>query len=491
MARQLVIACGISVLCGSVVLADLPPEPLWTKTFGGGLYEWGRYVEETDDGGTIIVGETLTYGPGHFDVWLIKTDSAGDTLWTRTYGGLGEERCGTVQQTADGGYVIAGTTSSFGEGSYDIWLIKTDGDGRESWNRTYGGGSWDWGYSARQTADGGYVIVGYTESYGPGVSAAWLIKTDDEGAVSWSKTYGGDSYDWGESVRQTDDLGYVIAGNTYSYGAGSRDAWLIKTDSAGTAIWTEAFGGSDSDGGRTVELCNDGGYIFTGYTRSFGAGGDDVWLVKTDADGDTLWTRTFGGNDDDGGEFVLQTVDGGYMIAGHTESFSTGGGDDLWLIRTDGEGEALWTLPLGDDGHDWGRSVQETSDGGFIVVGDTYDYWNGEYDIWLVRLAAPTTPVPPGQNPFERTSIHNYPNPCNPSTTIELVTPGPGHVTLDVFDLRGRRVRQFAGMELPSGRHQFMWDGTDDSGRAVSTGKYLLRAVVNHTTVTGHVILLK
>lgn len=491
MQRQLIILCGALVLCCSVVLAEIAPDTLWTKTYGGGQFEWGRDVEETDDGGYIIVGDTYTYGPGYFDVWLIKTDSVGDTLWTKTFGGLGEDRCGSVQQTADGGYVIAGTTSSFGAGSYDIWLIKTDSDGQESWNRTYGGGSWDWGYAARQTADGGYVIVGYTESYGPGASAAWLIKTDDEGAVSWSNTYGGTSYDWGESVRQTGDLGYVIAGNTYSHGAGSRDAWLIKTDSAGEAIWTSAFGGSDSDGGRTVEQCNDGGYTLTGYTRSFGAGGDDLWLIKTDADGDTLWTRTFGGNDDDGGESVLQTADGGYVVTGHTESYGASG-DDLWLIKTDGGGETLWTLTLDDGDHDWGRSVRETADGGFIVVGDTYDFFDGEYDILLVRLdAATTTSVEPGVNTCGLTSVHSYPNPCNPSTTIELVTPEPGHATLDVVDLRGRRVKRVVCRELPSGCHHFQWDGSNDGGRAVSAGTYLLRAVVNHTTVTGRVVLLK
>jgi hypothetical protein len=304
----------------------------WNKTFGGSGDDYGHSVRETSDGGYIVAGSTDSYGSGSGDVWLIKTNSSGNLTWNKTFGGPSEDHGYSVQQTSDGGYIIAGETASYGAGGADVWLIKTDSSGNETWNRTFGGSSGDYGNSVQQTPDGGYVIAGTTYSYGAGSADVWLIKTDSSGNMAWNKTFGSSSHDHGSSVDRTSDGGYVIAGWTDSYGAGDYDIWLIKTDSSGDLKWDETFGGSKGDYGWSVQQTSDGGYIIGGYTGSFGAGNDDAWLIKTDSSGDAVWDKTPGGTDSDYGWSVQQTLDGGYMIGGYTGSYGAGG-YDVWLIK--------------------------------------------------------------------------------------------------------------------------------------------------------------
>jgi hypothetical protein len=205
----------------------------FAKTYGGTGYDHAFSVQQTSDGGYIVAGVTYSFGAGNEDIILIKTDANGNIIWAKTYGGTDNDRVYSVQQTSDGGYILAGGKYSFGGSWVDIFLIKTDASGNVQWAKTYGGTSWYEAYSVQQTSDGGYIVTGYTLSFGAGNLDIFLIKTDANGNIIWAKTYGGTDDDHASSVQQTSDGGYIVTGITYSFGAGSADIFLIKTDANG------------------------------------------------------------------------------------------------------------------------------------------------------------------------------------------------------------------------------------------------------------------
>ncbi|MBT5354621.1 MAG: hypothetical protein HOL56_05940 [Flavobacteriales bacterium] len=329
----------------------------WEKTFGWSNEDYneiGYSVQQTTDLGFIITGvelytEDMPPYEDYSDVYLIKTDSSGIEQWSKRFGEEYYNDVGySVQQTTDGGYVITGYTESFGNGSADVYLIKTDANGIEQWNKTFGGTDNDYGASVQQTTDGGYIIAGYTYSFGNGSADVYLIKTDANGIEQWNKTFGGTSTDYGASVQQTTDGGYIITGETRSFGNGSVNVYLIKTDANGIEQWNKTFGGVSTDVGRSIQQTTDGGYIITGYTWSFGNGSADIYLIKTDANGIEQWNKTFGGTDNDYGASVQQTTDEGYIITGYAESFGNGDDEDVYLIKTDGNGNVTseFTIPI-------------------------------------------------------------------------------------------------------------------------------------------------
>jgi len=343
--------------------------------------------------------------------------------WSKTFGGTSDDYGNSVQQTSDGGYIIAGRTESFGAGRWDVYLIKTDEDGNEVWSKTFGGSDYEWGISVQQTSDGGYIITGYTDSFGAGEDDVYLIKTDKNGNEVWSKTFGGSDDDVGGSVQQTSDGGYIIAGYTYSFGAGPSNIYLIKTDENGNEVWSKTFGGSGGDSGNSVQQTSDGGYFIAGVT----SGG--VYLIKIDENGNEVWSKTFGGTDDDVGGSVQQTTDGGYIIVGWTRSFGVGS-DDVYLIKTDSNGNEEWSETFGGSGDDYCNSVQQTTDGGYIIAGDTNSYGAGGWDVWLIKVGGESTLAPtPATTPSSTTTPAPAPTsivtPAVTSSSTPIVTPTP------------------------------------------------------------------
>jgi len=382
MQKRILLAVLWVLLTVSMVTAQ---DTFWTRTYGGSSDDYAMSVEQTTDGGYVVAGFTYSFGAGSADLYLVKTDGFGDSLWTRVYGGIGFDYALCIQQTDDGGYVVAAGTNSFGAGELDFYLIKTDASGDTLWSRTYGGSDSDVAFSIQQTTDGGYIVAGYSMSFGAGGMDFYLIKTDASGDSLWSRTYGGSGNDWGASVQQTADGGYIVAGRTDSFGAGSNDSYLVKTDAAGDTLWTRTYGGTGSENAYSVQQTTDEAYILGGWTNSFGSGGFDLYLVKTDVSGDTVWTRTYGGSNDDYGTSVLETADGGYILAGYSNSFGAGE-QDFYLVKTDENGHALWTRTYGGGRDDAAYSIQQTTDGGYIVAGYTESFGAGGKDVYLVRV---------------------------------------------------------------------------------------------------------
>ena len=359
----------------------------WEQTFGGEDDDEGRSIQQTTDGGYIICGNTRSFGNGGYDVWLIKTDEVGNEVWNKTFGGTSDDYGYSVQQTTDGGYIITGSTSSFGNGGIDVWLIKTDGNGNEVWNKTFGGNSIEEGRSVQQTTDGGYIITGYTQSFGNGISDVWLIKTDEVGNEVWNKTFGGEGGEKGNSVQQTNDGGYIITGYTTLIEFGGDHTYLIKTDENGNELWSQIFKNKYLSSGNSVQQTTDGGYIITGPIHQIGGG--DIHLTKTDENGNEQWFHGFDGfNDVDISRSVKQTNDGGYLICGETIYYGNEkkGSTFVYLIKTDENGNELWSQRFGGiEEFDQGYSVQQTTDGGYIITGSTSSFGNGNNDVWLIK----------------------------------------------------------------------------------------------------------
>lgn len=394
------------------------PPILWTQNFGGNSADEGHYVVQTEDGGFLLAGNTFSFGAGGADVWLIKTDTAGNESWNQTFGGNITDEGHCVQQTSDGGFIVVGFTFSYGAGGIDVYLVKTDASGNLQWDQTFGGGADDYGYSVQQTSDGGYIIAGYTFSFGSGSSDFYLIKTDSTGTEEWSQTYGGTSSDDGYSVQQTSDGGYILTGVTFLTATNDLDVLLVKTDSTGNEQWSHTFGGTSDDRGWDVRQTNDGGFIIVGTTNSYGSGGDDVYLINTDATGNEIWQHAFGGDSPDRGYSVQQTSDGGFIVAGETWSYGSGGAD-VYIVKTDVTGALEWDLAVGGSSNDYGWCIQQTSNEGYIIAGDTYSYSGGfDCNAYLIRIASETVP----EFSVDLTYVSGSP-----------VPPGGGNLTYDLF----------------------------------------------------------
>jgi putative intracellular protease/amidase len=361
---------------------------VWTQTLGGPQADGGSSIVQTKDGGFIIAGYTYSFGAGNSDGYLVKSDPLGNLTWAKTFGGQGWEYLFSVQQTRDGGYIIVGYTTSTGAGLKDVLLIKTDTRGEQTWAKTFGGAGVDVGKSVMQTKDGGYILVGYTESFGVGESDIYLIKVDPNGDEIWSKTFGDAGPDRGHSLDLALDGGYIITGASGSYSDNS-DVYLLKTDHEGNEQWFRTVSLPDThlnyDWGNMVQTTVDGGYIIVG-NSDLEEDVMDVLLIKTDSDGEAVWVQVFGDKFYDYGSSVSETRDGGFIVSGATKNASTGQ-NDVYLWKVDQDGNEVWTQTYGTiEGSEWGSAVIESHVGDFIILGHSDSFGAGHYDIWLMQV---------------------------------------------------------------------------------------------------------
>jgi FlgD Ig-like domain len=458
-----------------VINAQVTPDTLWTKTFGSTGSEYGIAMQQTYDNGFILVGNT---GYGLFDIWLIKTDELGNEEWNQTFGGSNNDYAHSIMQTSDFGYIIAGSTSSYGAGESDGWLLKIDENGIEEWNQTFGQEEYDGAFSVQQTIDGGYIITGYSFVSIDDQTDSWLIKTDEFGNEEWSHTFGGNADDQIQCVQQTSDNGFILTGSTRSYGSGSSDAWLIKTDEFGNEEWNHTFGGSDGDFSNSVQQTIDGGYVLTGYTNTFATSYSDAWLIKTDELGIEEWSQVYDSNSDEETRSVLQTNDGGFIIAGCTNKFSYSE-SDIFVVKTDASGNEDWRLIYGDTGIDRANSILQISDNDFAVLGFTQS--TGSSDFWFLRLGL-VTGINNSSLPDNKIFMNNFPNPFNPSTIIEFSIQNKSKVELIIFNIKGQKINTLAQSELEKGSHSIIWNGEDKYGKPVCSGIYYYMLNINGKT---------
>lgn len=472
---------GLLLFSGLIAQA---PEIAWQRCLGGSGVDNVWSVGPTNDGGLIVAGATesgdgdVTGIYGNADYWVIKLDGSGGVEWQRTYGGFENDVAHSVQQTSDGGYIVAGSSWSddgdvsqhYGTtNSSDVWLVKLDIYGNIEWEKNYGGTNTDWAYSTQQTADGGYIVAGMTFSdngdvsgnHGYGTGDYWVFKTDAFGNLEWQKCLGGSDYERAFSVIQTTDGGYAVTGQGFSWDGqlegclGGWSYWVVKLDASGEIEWKRCYGGSAWDHAYTILQTSDGGFIVSGNTESNDMdvsgnhGGSDYWVVKLDHTGNIEWQKCYGGSSNEGGGIIKSVVitnidDEGYFVTGWSQSTDGDvteniGNSDIWLLRINLSGDIIWEKSIGGTAPERPVAVCMTTDGDYAVAGFTYsddgdvsgNHGNGDY--WIVKLHRELSVE--DMNPKY---VSVYPNPVKDELNI---TSGLPIKEVSVYNLAGQRLK--------------------------------------------------
>jgi hypothetical protein len=477
-----------------ILYLSAQPTIQWQNTIGGNAQDIISNVQQTADGGFILSGSSKSNISGDktenalssnlMDYWIVKTDSLGNIQWQNTIGGTGDDHLNFVQQTTDGGFILGGRSDSDispdktenNIGVIDYWIVKTDSLGNIQWDNTIGGSGNDHLYSVRQTADGGYILGGYSQSpisgdktedvFGGSHFDYWIVKTDASGNVQWDNTIGGTSADMLKSIQQTTDGGYILGGYSQSNISGDKtensngswDYWIVKTDSTGNILWQNTIGGSGWEELYSIQQTADGGYILGGYSPSNisgdktenSMGGSDFWIVKTDSLGNIQWQNTIGGSSGDTPSSIQLTSDGGYIIGGFSNSNISGdktensiGAQDYWVVKTNSSGSIQWQKTIGGNLADYISSVQQTIDGGYImggystsnISGDKTENCIGLDDYWIIKLA-PDVTTGIAQSESTKGTLRIFPNPA--VNQIQVQSTKHKVESVEIFDALGK-----------------------------------------------------
>jgi hypothetical protein len=423
--KNLLFASIVTLL--SVTFSIAQPTVQWQKSVGGTGNDYAESIQQTNDGGYIVVGISysndgdVSGNQGASDCWVVKLNAFGIIEWEKSMGGSGDDNARLIQQTNDGGYIFIGPSDSNdgdvsgNHGNLDYWAVKLTSTGVIEWQKSLGGTGYEYAQYIQQTSDGGYIAAGSSFSNDGDVSGnhggfdCWVVKLNDEGTIVWQKSLGGLSNDEAESIQQTNDGGFILAGHSDSNDGdvsgnhGGPDYWVVKLSSIGTIEWQKSLGGSGSDQAKSVQQTNDGGYIVAGYTSSndgdvsVNYGYLDFWVVKLNSLGTIEWQKTLGGSDFDLAQSIQQTNDGEYIVAGYSYSNdvdvqSSQGNQDFWVVKLSSIGTIEWEKSLGGSGLENASSIQQTNEGGFIVAGSSNSNDGdvsgnqGNSDYWVVQL---------------------------------------------------------------------------------------------------------
>jgi hypothetical protein len=303
-----------------------------------------------------------------------------DSAFTYTFGGIQNDVCNQVKPTWDGGYILIGTTNSFGTGYTSFYAVKTDSLCKHQWSNTYGGSQIQDGFSVTPTLDKGFAFLGFTDSYGAGGYDVYLVKTDSLGKLLWEKTYGGPDWDFGYSIAQTLDSGYIICGLTYSYGAGNGDVYVVRTDKKGDTIWTRTIGGTGYDIGNSVYVQEDSLFVIAGLTTSFGNGDTDSYFIELNSKGMVKTSRTYGITKNDAVYSIRGTMDKGFVMFGYTDSIPGNAGTQQseMMLKTDSVGKMQWLqIYYNSSSTAIGKDALECPDGNLLSVGTAFGTVSG------------------------------------------------------------------------------------------------------------------
>jgi hypothetical protein len=470
------------------------PNIIWLQIYGDGVLDCVYWVEQVGQGshpdqpGFILAGYTESVGQGHNDVLLIKTDGDGNVEWARTYGGSNNDAGFCVKPTSDSGFVVCGFFTGGGRFTSDGYIIKTDASGDTVWTRRYGDSGSESFVEITQTSDGGYIAAGYKMEPGEYYTDIYVVKIDSVGAVMWSREFGRPLFlDHAKSVLQTSDGGYIICGVTSGIDT-DFDIWLIKTDSGGNVEWNCTYGGDGSDAGYSLDQTSDGGYIVAGYkTILIAPYHHDLYLVKTSSDGTVQWERTYGESGSDYANSVRETSDGGFIAAGLMET-PVQGGCDIYVVKTDGNGDLQWFGTMSVNDADVGYCVRQTDDDNFVIAGSTVIF-GVSFDAFLIKMSSGMVGVE-GETvnftPDEIRLLRNYPNPFNTFATIRYSLRESSEVSINIYDILGRKVETLVQNQNSAGNHQVIWDAD-----GLPSGVYFCNIKAGDHSETQKMLLLK
>ena len=471
------------------------PDTLWTRTFGGAYTDYAEAVACAPDGGFLAVGGTYD---GQTDVYAVRTDSNGQMLWSRHYGGLRADYATAVAATPDGGWIVAGGSNSQSPGpDYwgDAYLLRLNADGDTLWTRTFGGGRDDDFYGVAVTADGGYLAVGATNSYGPGVpfrNNSYLVRGNTDGDTLWTRV----AFEWQGSeayaIQAVANGGYVVTGKAYPILGNPPHPWLLRLSEEGDTLWQQLVTSPESAVSWALTVMPDGGFGIAGSGQTPEHEHQGVYLARTDSQGNTLWSRTYYYPVASGEVWaygVQALSDGGLAVTGPLRWYTPEGNDpDLFLLRVDAQGNALGWQVLDQSDYDWPSAMTGTPDGGLIITGSRSTMGTGlGTQLWLVRYGA--VPVSVTERPEfipDELALAAYPNPFNSATEIRYAVPRSSHVSLKVFDVMGREVCVLVDGVVSAGEGRVVWEAG-----GVASGVYFVRLVCGERGMTRKVLLVR
>ncbi len=462
-------------------------DTLWTKTYGLDNWDIANSIDQTTDNGFIIAGYTSSFDSTNYNILAIKTNDIGDTVWMRIYPFFGCQKGHSVYQTSDNGFIIAGSSSRYSNN--DSYLVKANSSGEIEWNSTWRLNRDNAAYYVVEAADGGYATVGY-KYLGPhpdyGIDIL-LIKYDSLGTPIWDRSFGGGEKEIGYCIQQTSDLGFIICGLEHSYGPDrdKQDFYLLKTDSLGRSQWYEDYDNDDNyETAKSVKQLDDGGYIVVGYSSNSIT--SDIFVVRVDEEGNEIWTNTYGGSASDFASDVEITEDGGFIISGYTTSYEQGWYDAL-IIRVDSDGSVLWTRTYCTGLATAAYSLTQTNDGYFALAGECFISEESNWDIWIAKISDCNTDII-DLNPFpQKVSVYNnYPNPFNTATTIQFDLNTEDYVNLEVFNVKGQKIKILINESRNQGKHTIYWNAS-----SYSSGIYFYKLTTGDKSFTKRMTLLK